>query len=339
MRLALDSLGGDHGPQETVVGAFNYIKDNSTDTVLLVGDQDLIKEELNKIPAEHHSRLPIIHAPENISMSESPMEAIRKKKNSSMVVGLQLQKDGAADGFVSAGSTGAQMAGSLLILGRIPGVKRPAIGAFLPAKNGAVFLIDAGANADSKPAHLLQFAIMGDIFVSDVFAKKSLKIGLLSIGEEPSKGNEVTVAAHKMLKDNLPNFYGNVEGDDILHNTTDIVVCDGFTGNIALKMVESVMTVITESLHEHVSGNISRSLGALLMKPAFNALKDSFNYEEYGGVPLLGVNGISIICHGKSSALAIRNALRVARNMKEKEVNLHIKNQLQAEKELDTKAS
>lgn len=339
MRLALDALGGDHGPRETVVGAYNYLKDNSGDTVLLVGDQDLIKEELSKIPAIYHSRLPISHAPENILMSESPMEAIKKKKNSSMMVGLQAHKDGEADGFVSAGSTGAQMAASLFILGRIPGVKRPAIGTFLPSQNGDVFLIDAGANADCKPMHLLQFAIMGNIFVSDVFARKSVKVGLLSIGEEPSKGNEMTIAAHQLLKEHLPNFYGNVEGGDILNCTTDVVVCDGFVGNIALKMVESVMTVITGSLKEHTSGNVSRRIGALLMKPAFKAMNAGFNYEEYGGVPLLGVDGISIICHGKSSALAIKNALKVAKNMKEKEVNLHIKNQLKAESGLDAETS
>lgn len=339
MRLALDALGGDHGTGVTVVGAYNYVKDKPTDTVLLVGDQSLIKEELDKIPAKYHNRLPIIHAPENILMSESPLEAIKKKKNSSMMIGLQLHKDGEADGFVSAGSTGAQMAASLFVLGRIDGVKRPAIGTFLPSQNGKVFILDAGANADCKPMHLLQFAIMGKIFVSDVFARESVTIGLLSIGEEPSKGNEMTIAVHKLLKEHLPNFYGNVEGGDILNCTTDVVVCDGFVGNIAIKMVESVMTVITGSLQEHVTGNIIRSLGALLMKPAFKAMKAGFNYEEYGGVPLLGVNGVSIICHGKSSALAITNALRVARNMKEKEVNLHIKNQLNAARNLDAKAS
>jgi glycerol-3-phosphate acyltransferase PlsX len=336
MRIALDALGGDLGPLATVDGAYQYVKENPADTVVLTGDTEKIREELKKIPAAYHKNLPIVHAPENISMSESPTEAVKKKKASSMVVGLTLQKNGEADGFVSAGNTGAQLAASLLILGRIPEVKRPVIGTFLPSEKGMVFVVDAGANVDSKPLHLLQFAIMGNIFVSQVFGKKSLKIGLLSIGEEPTKGNETTLVTHKLFKEHLPNFYGNVEGGDILKCTTDIVICDGFVGNITLKMVESVMGVITNFLKDHVSGKPLRSLGSFLMQPAFRELKNNFNYEVYGGVPLLGVNGISIICHGKSTALAIKNALRVARDMKEKEVNLHIEQQLKAEKIVET---
>lgn len=331
MRLALDALGGDHGPHITVAGAFHFLKENPEDTVLLVGCREKIKEELEEIPATFHSRLLIVNAPENIGMSESPTDAVKRKKNSSMVVGLKLQKDDEVDGFVSAGNTGAQMAGSLLILGRLAGVKRPAIGVFLPSEKGMVYLLDVGANVDSKPLHLLQFAIMANIFVSQLFNKDSCRVGLLSNGEEASKGNENTIATNKLLQEHLPCFCGNIEGGDIFKGKTDIIVCDGFIGNIMLKMAESVMGVILHQIRKNIGKNLAKNFGAILVKPAFRALKQSFNYEEYGGVPLLGVNGISIICHGKSSSFAIKNALRVAKEMKEKEVNSHIQKQLKLE--------
>lgn len=328
MRIALDCLGGDHGPHVTVDGAYQYLQDYPEDTVLLVGCREKIKEELKKVPSSFHSQLPIVHAPENITMSESPLEAIKTKKNSSMLVGLKLHKDGEADAFVSAGSTGAQMAGSLLTLGRISGVKRPAIGVFLPSEKGMVYMLDAGANVDSKPVHLVQFAIMGSIFVSQLFERESSSVGLLSIGEEASKGNEVTIATHNLLKEQLPNFYGNIEGGDIFRGKTDIIVCDGFVGNIMLKLAESVMGVVLGQVRKNIGKNIVTNFGALLVKPAFKALKQSFNYEEYGGAPLLGINGISIISHGKSSAYAIKNAIRVARDMNLKDVNSQIQKRL-----------
>lgn len=339
MRIALDTLGGDHGSHVTVDGAYQYLQQHPEDTVFLVGNRDQIREELDKIPTQYHSHLPVVHAPENILMTDSPTEAIKKKKNSSMVIGLQLQKDGEVEGFVSAGNTGAQMAASLFILGRIPGVKRPAIGTFLPSETGMVYLIDAGANVDSKPVNLLQFAIMSNIFVSQVFDKKSLVIGLLSNGEESSKGNETTIATHKLLKEHLPNFYGNIEGSDIFRGKTDIIICDGFVGNILLKMVESFMGVIVSHIRKNIGKNLVKNFGAMLVKPAFRALRQSFNYEEYGGVPLLGVNGISIICHGKSTSLAIKNALQVASDMRQKEVNSHILRKLKTEEVVDAKAS
>ena len=339
MRIALDTLGGDHGTYVTVDGAYQYLQQHPSDIIFLVGDREQIKEELIKVPAQYHTNLPIVHAPENILMTESPTEAIKKKKNSSMVIGLQLQKDGEVDGFVSAGNTGAQMAASLLVLGRIPEVKRPAIGTFLPSEAGMVYLIDAGANVDSKPVHLLQFAIMSNIFVSQVFTKEKLTVGLLSNGEESSKGNETTLATHKLFKEHLPYFYGNIEGGDIFKGKVDIIVCDGFVGNIMLKLVESFMGDIIGHIRKNIGKNLISHFGAYLIKPAFRALRQSFNYEVYGGVPLLGVNGISIICHGKSSALAIKNALRVAADMKEKDVNNHIMSQIKIEETVDAKAS
>jgi len=226
--------------------------------------------------------------------------------------------------FVSAGHTGAQLAGSLFALGRIPGVKRPGIGAFLPGENGMIFVIDVGANVDSKPIHLLQFAQMGEIFMRQVFGKKDLNVGLLSIGEEEKKGNELTVVTHKLLKEELRNFHGNVEGRDILKGTTDIVVCDGFVGNVILKMVESVTQVLMRMIKQNIGSNVFTNIGGFLVKPAFTSLKKSYNYEEYGGVPLLGVNGISVICHGNSSDVAIYNAIKVAKRMDKNSVNEHI---------------
>ena len=334
MRIALDVMGGDHGPRATVDGAYLYLKEApKDDRIILVGDQDLIRERLRHIPEKYHDRFTIVHAPENIGMNESPTEAFKKKTNSSMVIGLKLHASGEADAFVSAGHTGAQMAGSLLTLKRIAGVKRPAIGSFLPSEKGMVFLIDVGANVDSKPIHLLQFALMANIFVSEVFQQKDLKIGLLSIGEEEKKGNALTLAAHQLFKENLPNFYGNVEGRDILKGKTDIIVCDGFVGNALLKMAESVMGVIVKAIKRNIGANLFTNFGAFLVKPAFSELKRSYDYEEYGGVPLLGVDGISIICHGSSSARAIKNALKVAREMSTHQVNKRIAEKLR-EKEL-----
>ncbi|MCD4692143.1 MAG: hypothetical protein K8R79_04465 [Calditrichales bacterium] len=194
-----------------------------------------------------------------------------------------------------------------------------------------VFMIDVGANVDSKPIHLLQFALMGNIFVSEVFNAADLKVGLLSIGEEEKKGNELTLAAHQLLKKHLPNFYGNIEGRDILKGTTDIIVCDGFVGNTLLKMAESVMGVLVKGIKKNIGNNLFTNIGAFLVKPAFSELKRRYDYEEYGGVPLLGVNGISIICHGSSSSKAIKNALKVAKNMKSKNVNKLINEQLNIE--------
>ncbi len=335
MRIALDVMGGDLGPRATVEGAYLYLKESPKDDhVILVGDEVLINERLKHVPAKYRERMSIVHAPDNIGMNESPTEAFKKKTNSSMVVGLNLHARGEADAFVSAGHTGAQMAGSLFTLKRIAGVKRPAIGSFLPSEKGMVFLIDVGANVDCKPIHLLQFALMADIFVSEVFNQKNVKIGLLSIGEEEKKGNALTLAAHQLFKEKLDNFYGNVEGRDILKGKTDIVVCDGFVGNALLKMAESVMGVIVKGIKRSIGANLFTNIGAFLVKPAFSELKKSYDYEEYGGVPLLGVNGISIICHGNSSAKAIKNALKVAKNMGTKNVNRLIAEKLREKEDL-----
>jgi glycerol-3-phosphate acyltransferase PlsX len=325
MRIALDAMGGDFAPQATVEGAYLYQKDTkSRNDIVLVGDEKLVHNECAKHGDQKENKISIVHADEVIGMNESPTEALKSKKNSSISIGLSCHKTNEVEAFVSAGNTGAQMAASLLNLGRISGVHRPAIGSFIPSEKGLVFLIDVGANSECKPINLVQFGIMGGIFVDHIYDGTNPTIGLLNIGEEEKKGNELTQAAYQLMKKSLRGFEGNIEGRDILKGKVDIVVCDGFIGNIILKFAESVMGVLTKSFRRNIGSNLFTNLGALLVKPAFSELRRNYNYEEYGGVPLLGVNGISIICHGSSSAKAIKNALSVAERMSAKNVNDHI---------------
>ena len=312
-------------PQSTVEGAFSYQKyTHARNEIILIGNQEELKVHLEKHHGWQEQHISIVHTEEAIGMHESPTEALKQKKNSSMLVGIGLHKTGEADAFVSAGNTGAQMAASLLNLGRISGVNRPAIGSFIPSEKGMVFLIDVGANVDCKPVNLFQFGVMGSIFVDHIYQNSNLHIGLLNIGSEDKKGNDVSQAAHAMMKEGLRGFYGNIEGRDILKGVVDVIVCDGFVGNIVLKFAESVMGVVSKSFKRNLGSNLFTNLGAFLVKPAFSEMRRSYDYEEYGGVPLLGVNGISIICHGSSSGKAIRNALLVAEQVNEKKVNDHI---------------
>jgi glycerol-3-phosphate acyltransferase PlsX len=325
MRIALDAMGGDLAPRATVEGAYLYQKESgTTHELILVGNEDQIYHESQKYGDLKKHKISVIPTTEIIAMNESPTEALKKKKDASLLVGIQKHKEGKVDAFVSAGNTGAQMAASLLSLGRITGVNRPAIGSILPCESGFVFVIDVGANADCKPVNLYQFAIMASIYVDHVFGKKNLSVGLLNIGTEEKKGNEVSQAAFKLMKENLPEFYGNIEGRDILRGKVDIIVCDGFVGNIVLKFAESVMGVVSKGIKRNLGSNLFTNIGALLVKPAFSALRQKYDYEEHGGVPLLGVNGISIICHGRSTGKAIKNALYVAEKMSMKKVNDHI---------------
>jgi len=325
MRIALDAMGGDFAPQATVEGAYLYQKESkSQNEIVLIGDEKLLVELSAKIGDYKEHNISFVHAEEIIGMNESPTEALKSKKKSSISIGLDLHKNNEVDAFVSAGNTGAQMAASLLNLGRIRGVNRPAIGSFIPCEKGLVFLIDVGANSDCKPINLMQFGIMGGIFVDHIYNGTNPSIGLLNIGEEEKKGNELSQAAYHLMKNNLRGFSGNIEGRDILKGKVDIVVCDGFVGNIILKFAESVMGVLTKSFRRNIGSNLFTNLGALLVKPAFSELRRNYDYEEYGGVPLLGVNGISIICHGRSSAKAIKNAISVAERMGVKNVNKHI---------------
>jgi glycerol-3-phosphate acyltransferase PlsX len=321
-------MGGDFAPKAPVHGAILYDRETrGRDQIILVGDQPVIEAELEDhyIPPRN---IKVVHASEVIDMHDQPTLAVRQKKDSSMVKGIRMIREGEADAFVSAGNTGAQMTASLLILGRVKGVLRPALGAFLPWEGGVILLIDVGANADCKPANLLQFGLMGGIFMEFVCDLPSAKVALLNIGEEKSKGNELTLAAHELMSKHLPNFVGNIEGREILDGTAEVVVTDGFTGNVILKFAESLVGVFGRNLRRMIKKNLFSIAGGILVRPAFKAMKQRFDYEEYGGVPLLGIDGISIICHGSSSSKALKNAVYVAKTMWDNQVNKHIQEEL-----------
>ncbi|MEK7367043.1 MAG: phosphate acyltransferase PlsX [candidate division NC10 bacterium] len=309
--VALDAMGGDAGPAVNVEGAVAAARELGLG-VILVGVQEEIRRHLDR----HDLRgLPIKvrHASEVVEMGDSPSTALRKKKDSSIRVAVDLVRSGDADAVVSAGNTGAVMAITLVVLGPLAGVERPAIAAALPTLAGHAILLDVGANVDCKPRHLVQFAIMGNVYARQVLGKARPRVGLLSIGEEETKGNELTKEAFRALEEEPGiEFIGNVEGVDVFKGHADVVVCDGFTGNVALKIGESVAETIMALVREEVTADLRSRAGALLLKPAFRRLQRRLDYSEVGGAPLLGVNGITIISHGRSSAKAIRNALRVA---------------------------
>ena len=317
-------MGGDRGPVVNIEGAVAAARELGL-SVFLVGNE----EELSRSLRRHSTNglgITICHAPETVGMDESPSAALRKKKHSSIRVGLELVKRGEADAFISAGNTGAVMATAMVTLGPLPGVERPAIALIVPTLRGQSILLDAGANADCKPRHLLQFAIMGDIYARQVMGKKSPTVGLLSIGEEESKGNELTREAFKELEEERSlNFTGNVEGREVFSGAADVIVCDGFTGNIALKISESAAEFFTVLLKEELEKGLVGKLGALLTRGAFRRFKKRVDYTEYGGAPLLGVGGMCIISHGRSTAKAIKNAIRVAAECVENGVIEHIR--------------
>lgn len=324
MRIAIDAMGGDYAPFETVKGAILAARKYEDDvTVVLIGDKAVINKNLT----QEKSQFPIIdviHASEKIEMHESPTKALKSKPNSSISVGTRLQKSGEIDAFVSAGNTGAVYASTLMSLGRIKGVRRPTIGTYLPAENKGTAIFDVGANPNCRPLHLLQFGIMGSIYVERIFGWQNPIVGLLNIGEEKSKGNELSLESYILLKENLPNFYGNVEGGDILKGKVEVVVCDGFVGNILLKFAESIYDMLKSKVKQDLNNRPLAKLGAIMMMPALKGLKKDLDYQEYGGVPLLGANGVSIIGHGHSSRIAIKNAVRVASKMVQEKLNEHI---------------
>lgn len=334
IRVAIDAMGGDHAPFSIVDGAVQAQRAYSDKVAItLVGDKTRIEKELTTLGAAD-SKIRIVHCGEVIGMGDEPAESVRKKKNSSIVVGMELQKKGECDAFISAGNTGAVMAASLLILGRLKGVNRPAIGTLFPNEKGKSLVLDVGANSDCKAINLYQFAIMGSIYFSHMFSSKNPTVGLLSIGEEKSKGNELTIESHKMISGADLNFIGNLEGRDILKGKADVVVCDGFVGNIILKFAESINSFFKESIRRKIKVNPFAQIGALLMKPAFKDLKKNLDYTEYGGAPLLGINGVSIICHGGSSGKAIRNAVVMAKTMVTENVNNHIEQKIKTNGDL-----
>ena len=304
MRIGLDAMGTNHSPCTEVEGAISSLRDSTDDLqIILIGDDELIRLELEKYDSTYPmDQLSIIHAPEKVLNEDSPAKALRQKPNSSIAVGLKMQKNGELDAFVSAGSTGAVMAGSLLILRPLKGVDRPCIGTVVPTAKGPLLLLDAGANVDCKPHHLTQFAGLGKVYAQDLMGIDTPRVGLLNIGEEPEKGNEVTLATHKILSSTHLNFVGNVEGGEILGGACDVLVCDGFVGNVILKFYESVAYFISNLFKDKLGQ------GSGELKDIFKIL----DYTETGGAPLLGVNGVVIICHGNSPPKAIYNAIGVA---------------------------
>jgi|SRR4051794_23380935 phosphate acyltransferase len=320
IRVALDAMGGDHAPGEIVLGAIQAAREYGFG-VYLVGPEDRIQAEL----AHHNTQgldLPIIHTDEFIPMDEhNPAKAVRNK-NTSMVRALQLVKDGEALGAVSAGNSGAMMAAaSLMTLKRLKGVERAALGGILPTKDSACMVIDMGANTDCKPEYLQQFALMGSIYMERIMHLKSPRVGLLANGEEEGKGNQQVQEAHQLLKANAStlgvNFIGNVEGRDIFAGTVDVVVCDGFVGNVVLKVSEGLSEVLLGLIKAEMTKSLPNKLAALVLQSDLRNMGKRLDYAEYGGLPLLGVNGAAIISHGRSNAKAIKNALRVARQTAE----------------------
>jgi phosphate acyltransferase len=322
MRIALDAMGTDRAPAVEVAGAVGALGELKADfQLVLVGDRKLIEMELRRYPGLSRDRFEIVHAPDRIAMGEPATQAIRRKPNSSIAVALGLQKRAEVDAFISAGSTGAVMAGSLLFLRPLPGVDRPAIGTGIPTVCGHTLILDAGANVDTRPHHLLQFAHLGTIYAQDLMGIALPRVGLLNIGEEQNKGDERALEAHHLLAaEPHLNFVGNVEGRDIIRGACDVLVCDGFVGNVLLKFYESVAGFILTLLKEEV-----KSSGAEL---DLSRLFQILDYTEYGGAPLLGVNGVTIICHGGSPPRAVQNAIRVAHQAVESRMVEHIERQL-----------
>lgn len=310
MKIAIDAMGGDYAPEEIVKGAVLACREFGAE-IILVGNEEKIGAIL-KEQSISGLKLEVYNATEVIEMDEHPANAVKKKKDSSLVVANRLVKEGAASAVISAGNTGAAMTASLLTLGRIKGINRPAIASPMPTKTGVSVLIDAGANADCDPENLLQFALMGSIYAEQVFGLPKPRVGLLSIGEEETKGNKLTLAAHQLLKQSPINFIGNIEGRDVHQGECDVIVCDGFVGNIVLKLSEGLAGALFSQIKAALTRNLITSTGALLVKSAFKSLKGRMDYTEYGGAPLLGLNGISMISHGRSNAKAIKNAVRAA---------------------------
>lgn len=322
VRVALDAMGGDNAPGEVVLGAIQAAREYSMG-VYLVGREDAIHAEL----AKHNTSgldLPIIHTDEVIEMDEHPASAVRRKKNASMTLALQLVRDGSALGAVSAGNSGAMMAASLFTLKRIEGVDRPALGAVFPTRDGVSFVLDVGANTDCKPEYLQQFALMGSIYMERIFSIASPRVGLLANGEEETKGNELVQQTHQLLKAHAEilgiNFIGNVEGREIPVGGADVVVCDGFVGNVVLKLSEGLAETLLGMLRTQMTSSLPNKLAAAVLQPGLRKVFRRMDYAEYGGVPLLGINGSAIVAHGRSNAKAIKNALRVARQTSETNV-------------------
>ncbi|MFJ7976361.1 phosphate acyltransferase PlsX [Peribacillus sp. JNUCC 23] len=321
MKIAMDVMGGDHGPKETVLGAMKAVQAFHDVEIILVGDEAQINAHLT-----NNERITIIHTEEKILSTDEPVRAVRRKKTASMVLAAQQVADGVADACISAGNTGALMATGLFVVGRIPGIERPALSPTLPTIDGRGFvLLDVGANADAKPEHLVQYAIMGSIYAAKARGIQNPRVGLLNIGTEEKKGNELTKQAFTLLTEANINFVGNVEARDLLEGPADVVVTDGFTGNIVLKSIEGTAMSVFTMLKSALMSNMKSKLAAAVLKPELRVIKNQMDYSEYGGAALFGLNAPVIKAHGSSDANAIYNAVRQTRIMVSNEMVTTIK--------------
>jgi len=329
MKIAVDAMGGDHGPAVVVEGAVAAVREFGV-SAILVGDRGAVDVEIRRLGAESLG-LEIRHASEVVGMAESPSLALRRKRDSSLRVAAELVRDGKAAAFISAGNTGAALAISMFVIGVLRGIDRPAIAAVLPSLRGFSVLIDAGANVAPKPWHLFQFAIMGHVYARDILGLERPRVGLLSVGEEEGKGNDLTRESYDLLKESRLNFIGNIEGRDIYNGNCDVIVTDGFTGNVALKISESLAEMVGAMIKEELTRDLRSKVGAKLAVPAFARFRKRVDYTEMGGAPLLGIDGAAIVCHGASPVKAIKNAVRVAAEWAKAGLNEHIKAALEAE--------
>jgi glycerol-3-phosphate acyltransferase PlsX len=325
MKIALDAMGGDHAPQNPIAGAVQALRDFPDVEIIFVGDEEKIRSELAKhSTADIQSRYALHHASQVVDMTDSGLDSVRRKKDSSVSRAVDLVKNGEADAVVSAGHTGALVAASTIKLRTLPGIDRAALGVLIPADGGVFLLIDGGANIDPSPQHIVGFAVMGSVYYKAIVGTAKARVGLLNIGTEPTKGTDFCRECYELLATAPIQFAGNVEGHGIFKKPVEVVVCDGFTGNIFLKTVEGLAKSMVSWIKDEITKNPIRMIGALLSKGAFQAVKKRTSTDEYGGTPLLGVNGICIKAHGNSSALALRNAIRAARRAVELQINPRI---------------
>jgi glycerol-3-phosphate acyltransferase PlsX len=328
VKIVLDAMGSDSAPKVEVEGAVQAVEEFGYE-IVMVGDEAVVKPELARYKYDE-GKITILHAPERIEMHEPAALSVRRKRHSSIVLGMDLLKKDQADAFVSAGNTGAVVCAATLSLRLLPGIERPGIAIIIPTLIGTSVIIDVGANIDPKPMHLLQYGIMADAYCRYILHKPNPKVGLLNVGEEDTKGTDFIKETHTLLSESKLNFIGNIEGRDIYAGSADIVLCDGFVGNVILKVSESVVDTIVKLLKNEIKSNIIATLGAALASSAFGELKKKMDYSEYGGAPLLGVDGRCIISHGSSSPKAIKNAIRVAAESKKQDVNKHIVEELES---------
>ncbi len=326
MKIAVDAMGGDRAPEVIVQGTVDAANELGV-SIILVGDRQALELELAK--TEYASELVEIHHCTQVAgMAEAPIDVLRKKKDSSIRVAFDLVKSGRAGAAVSAGNSGATLAVGTVVLGRMPGVERPGIAGIFPTVKGKTVVIDIGANVDCKPSFLYQFGVMAEAYAQEALHINQPKVGLLSVGEEDSKGNDLVLRTRELFKGSTMNFIGNVEGRDVFSGTADVIVCDGFVGNVVLKLAEGVAELIEVRLRQELSKNLFSRLGTLLTLPAFKRFKKTVDYSEAGGAPLLGINGIGIISHGRSSPKAIKNAIRTAAEMIRAELPVHLEERL-----------